>query len=129
LPVSDFAFVSPRLMQFGGGSVATVAALLTKLGLHRPLIVTDPVMVRTGLLRRCTDPLDAAGIAYAVFSDTIPEPEDTIITAGVARLAAGSHDCLVAFGGGLSWGASAMKWYGNAGRNVGAAQQQELVVQ
>ena len=98
--MSDFAFVSPRLMQFGGGSVATVAALLTKLGLHRPLIVTDPVMVRTGLLRRCTDPLDAAGIAYAVFSDTIPEPEDTIITAGVARLAAGLHDCLVAFGGG-----------------------------
>ncbi len=45
------------------------------------------------------------------------------------RIQDGDQLLLVAFGGGLSWGASAMKWYGNAGRNVGAAQQQELVVQ
>ena len=55
-------------------------------------------MVSTGLLRRCTDPLDAAGVAYAVFSETIPEPTDTVIEAGV-KLVAG-HDCLLAFGGG-----------------------------
>ena len=33
-------------------------------------------MVSTGLLRRCTDPLTAAGVAFSVFSETIPEPED-----------------------------------------------------
>jgi alcohol dehydrogenase class IV len=74
--------------------------LLALFGLSRPLLVTDPVMVRTGLLRRCTEPLDQAGIRYAVFSDTIPEPTDTVVAAGVQLLAGGAHDCLVAFGGG-----------------------------
>ncbi len=96
----SFAIVLPRIIQFGGGSVAGIAELLGKFGLSRPLVVTDPVMVRTGLLRRCTDPLTAAGIAFAVFSDTIPEPTDVVVEAGVTLLAAGAHDCLVAFGGG-----------------------------
>ena len=95
-----FSIVAPRAIHFGGGTVSTVASVLAGFGLRRPLIVTDPVMVSTGLLRRCTDPLSAAGVAFAVFSDTIPEPEDTVIEAGAALLAAGEHDCLVAFGGG-----------------------------
>ncbi|WP_158742598.1 iron-containing alcohol dehydrogenase [Acidisphaera sp. L21] len=98
--MSLFSIVAPRAIHVGGGTVATIATVLTNLGLSHPLIVTDPVMVSTGLLKRCTDPLDAAGIAYIVFSETIPEPEDTIIEAGVARLVAGNHDCLLAFGGG-----------------------------
>lgn len=96
----SFSIVAPRVMQFGGGAVTGIAALLSLFGLTRPLIVTDPVMIRTGLLRRCTDSLDSAGIAYGVFSETIPEPTDTVIVAGVRILAAGAHDCLVAFGGG-----------------------------
>ena len=96
----SFTLVAPRMMQIGGGTVANLASVLATFGLSRPLIVTDPVMVSTGLLKRCTEPLAAAGVRFAVFSDTIPEPEDTVIEAGVAVLLDGSHDCLVAFGGG-----------------------------
>ncbi len=95
-----FTLVAPRAMHVGGGAVSTVAAVLATFGLRRPLVVTDPVMVATGLLRRCTDRLTEAGVEFAVFSDTIPEPEDTVIEAGVQRLLAGGHDCLLAFGGG-----------------------------
>ena len=80
------ALVSPRLMLVGGGAVREVAGVLAKFGLSRPLVVTDPFMVRSGLLRRCLDPLEAAGIACAVFSDTVPEPTDTVIDAGAALL-------------------------------------------
>ena len=96
--MTNFALVAPRAIHVGGGTVATVAAVLRTFGLSRPLIVTDPVMVSTSLLKRCTDPLDAAGVRYAVFSETIPEPTDTIIETGVKLLA--GHDCLLAFGGG-----------------------------
>lgn len=96
----SFVIVSPRMMQVGGGAVAGIAALLATLGLKRPLVVTDPVMVSTGLLRRCLDPLIEAGIAVTVFSDTVPEPTDAVVEAGVAQLKAGDYDCLVAFGGG-----------------------------
>ena len=93
-------YVSPRFMLVGGGTVSQLADLLAKFGLSKPLIVTDPTMVRTGLLARCTGPLEAAGIVADVFSDTIPEPTDTIVSAGVEVMKAGDYDCLVAFGGG-----------------------------
>ncbi len=92
--------VSPRIMVVGGGAVAQTAELLSKLGLSRPLVVTDPFMVSSGLIRRCLDPLAAAGIIADVFSDTVPEPTDTVIEAGVARLSGHAYDCLIGFGGG-----------------------------
>lgn len=92
--------VSPRLMLVGGGAVGDVSGVLAKLGLSRPLVVTDPYMVSSGLVRRCLDPLQAAGLSPAVFSDTVPEPTDTVVEAGVALLQAGQYDCLVGFGGG-----------------------------
>ena len=92
--------VSPRLLLIGGGCVAGLADVLAKLSLRRPLVVTDPFMVRSGLVARATGPLDGAGIAYTLFSDTVPEPTDTVVEAGVAMLAGGDYDCLVAFGGG-----------------------------
>ena len=35
-----------------------------------------------------------------MFSDTKPEPDDTVVEAGLAILTAGQYDCLLAFGGG-----------------------------
>ncbi len=95
-----FQYVSPRFMLVGGGCVSQVADVLAKFGLSRPLIVTDPYMVHSGLLDRCTKPLAAAGMTADVFSDTIPEPTDTVVYAGVAVLAEGHYDCLIGFGGG-----------------------------
>ena len=94
------SLVSPRIMIVGGGAVAQTAELLAKLGLSRPLVVTDPYMVSSGLVRRCLDPLAAAGMTADVFSDTVPEPTDIVIEAGVARLSGHAYDCLIGFGGG-----------------------------
>jgi alcohol dehydrogenase class IV len=92
-------FQSPRIMDIAGGAVARTASLLARLGLKAPLIVTDPFMVSSGLIHRLTGPLTEAGIAFDVFSDTIPEPTDIVVEAGVARVRP-EHDCLIAFGGG-----------------------------
>jgi alcohol dehydrogenase class IV len=100
MTATPFQLVSPRFMLVGGGSVAEIADVLAKFGLSRPLVVTDPFMVSSGLLRRCLDPLQNAGIAATVFSDTVPEPTDTVIAAGAAVLRAGQYDCLIGFGGG-----------------------------
>ena len=94
------SLVSPRMMRVGGGAVAQLAEVLAAFGLSRPLVVTDPYMVSSGLVRRCLDPLEAAGLHPVVFSDTIPEPTDAVIDAGVAALAGAHFDCLVGFGGG-----------------------------
>ena len=92
--------VHPRLMRVGGGAVGQIAEVLKTFGLTRPLVVTDPFMVSSGLVRKCLDPLEAAGIAADVFSETVPEPTDTVIEAGVAVLHGRGYDCLIGFGGG-----------------------------
>ena len=96
----SFTLVSPRFVLVGGGSVREIAGVLAKFGLARPLVVTDPFMVSSGLVRRLLDPLAEAGIVADVFSDTIPEPTDAVVVAGLAVLRAGNHDCLIGFGGG-----------------------------
>ena len=92
--------VSPRLMRIGGGAVNQVAEVLAAFGLSKPLIVTDPWMASSNTVERCLAPLRKAGIAAQVFSDTVPDPTDTVIEAGVAILKSGEFDCLIGFGGG-----------------------------
>ena len=94
------SIVSPRLMRIGGGAVKQVAEVLKQFGLSRPLLVTDPWMVSSGTVNRALDPLKAAGITVAIFSDTVPDPTDTVIAAGVEVFKAGDYDCLIGFGGG-----------------------------
>jgi len=91
---------APRMLQVGGGAVRQIAEVLGKFGYSRPLVVTDPFMVASGHVQRCLEPLAAAGIAATVFSDTVPDPTDTVIEAGVAELKRGDFDCLIGFGGG-----------------------------
>jgi alcohol dehydrogenase class IV len=91
---------APRYIDIGGGSVGRAGALCRRLGVARPLIVTDPFMVRSGLITRLTDALHDGGIAFSVFSDTVPDPTDSVIDAGVTRMIDDDFDCLIAFGGG-----------------------------
>ncbi len=96
----QFTLSSPRQVVVGGGVVARIAETLAAFGLRRPLIVSDPFMVSSGLIQRCLAPLEKAGIPVAVFSDTVPEPVDTVVTAGVEVIERGDFDCLIGFGGG-----------------------------
>lgn len=91
---------APRMLLVAGGAVRQVAEVLAKFGFSRPLVVTDPIMVKLGLVNRCLDPLTAAGLKPGLFSDTVPEPIDTVIEAGVTVLKAGDYDCMIGFGGG-----------------------------
>ncbi len=93
-------FASPRLLLVAAGAVRQIPDVLAKFGLSRPLVVTDPFMVSSGHVRHCLDPLGAAGLAVSVFSDTVPDPTDTVIEAGVIELNKGDFDCLIGFGGG-----------------------------
>jgi alcohol dehydrogenase class IV len=96
----SFTLVAPRAIVVGAGAVGEIVALLGRFALKRPLVVTEPNMVATGLLRRCLEPLERAGIPYMVFSGAVCEPTDSSVEAGVAFMREGSYDCLIGFGGG-----------------------------
>src|SRR5215472_8450961 len=85
----------PRLMSVGGGALAELPSLMARLGLTRPLIVTDPYIARCGIL-------DQAQLPWTVFLDTVSDPTTEVIETGVAILRDGAFDGLVAIGGGSS---------------------------
>ena len=90
----------PRQMVIGGGALKELPGLLARVGIQKPLIVTDPFMRDSGRLAIVTDLLDGAGIGWGVFADTVPDPTTEVIEAGVKAIAAGDFDGLVALGGG-----------------------------
>src|SRR5690242_4263310 len=92
----------PRLMSVGGGALAELPALVARLGLKHPLVVTDPYIARCGTVDRATGLLDKAQIPFTVFSDTVSDPTTEVIDTGVAILRDGDFDSLVAIGGGSS---------------------------
>ncbi len=92
--------ILPRLMMIGGGALKELPDLLGRVGVKHPLIVSDPYMKSSGVLERLTGLLDAAHIAYATFTDTVPDPTTDVVEAGTALLAEGGYDGLVALGGG-----------------------------
>src|SRR5580658_8573519 len=91
---------TPRLLSIGGGALGELPALLMRLGLSRPLIVTDPFIAGSGILGRATALLDGAKIAWAVFQDTVSDPTTEVISAGVEKLREAAYDSLIAIGGG-----------------------------
>jgi alcohol dehydrogenase class IV len=89
-------------MAVGGGALAELPGILQRLGLMRPLVVTDPFMARSGHLDGATGFLDQAGIPWQMFSDTVADPTTAVVGAGIGRLAGEAYDSLVAIGGGSS---------------------------
>lgn len=100
----------PSLLRVGGGACAELPAVLAQLGVRHPLIVTDPVMVEVGHCARIESVCRDAGIRFAVFSDTVPEPTASSIERGLSIWRAGAtappathaepFDAIVALGGG-----------------------------
>src|SRR3954465_5146315 len=90
----------PPDIQVGGGVSDRVGEVASGIGLTRVLVVTDPVMVDSGVAGRVAESLEDAGIATATFSDITGEPTTDFVDAGVAALRAHEADGIVAVGGG-----------------------------
>lgn len=85
---------------FGRGAVAEIPGILADRGFTRALVVTDAVLLDSGVATRVTGLLDAARFPYEVFSDVAPNPPVENVLAGVQAFAASGADVLIAVGGG-----------------------------
>ena len=90
----------PSIIKTGGGCVAEVADVLTRLECRRPLIVTDAFLMGTELPQRLQAQIEARGMACGIFHETVPDPTTEAIERGVSVYVAGQHDSLVSLGGG-----------------------------
>ena len=91
---------TPLQLKIGGGSFAEVSSLLLRLRGKRPLLVTDPFMVQSGLVDRLYTQIAEAGLNCTIFSDTQADPTSAIVEHGAAVFVAADCDSLVSLGGG-----------------------------
>ncbi|MDR3451365.1 MAG: iron-containing alcohol dehydrogenase [Rhodoferax sp.] len=87
-------------IQFEFGALKLLAQECQRVGITRPLIVTDPGVKAAGLLQKVQDALP--GVTAAVFDQTPSNPTEAAVRAAVAVYQ--SHGCngLIAVGGGSS---------------------------
>ncbi|MBT0768027.1 lactaldehyde reductase [Kineosporia sp. J2-2] len=85
---------------FGAGSIEVIPGELARRGFRKAFVVSDQVLVDTGVTGRVTALLDAAQFPYEVFSDVLPNPPIEKVQAGVAAFGAAGADVLIAVGGG-----------------------------
>lgn len=84
----------------GPGSLKLIPSELEVLGSKKPLIVTDAVLVRMGIVARVGEILSAANIPYAIFDEVLPDPSYELCERGLVALRANACDAVIAVGGG-----------------------------
>lgn len=90
----------PTRILFGPGRIAGLAAGARGLGMHHPLLVTDPGLASHPMVMDAVENAAAAHLPIGIFSRIDLDPTDANIADGVAAFLAGGHDGVIAFGGG-----------------------------
>jgi len=85
---------------FGVGTVQQVAAEAARLGVSRPLVVTDSGLAQTDIPGLVTGVLDAAQVTWTLFAEVEPNPSVETVLKGVDIYRREGCDGIIAVGGG-----------------------------
>ena len=96
------SFFIPTVTLVGQNCSTQIPDRLKSLGGKKPLIVTDQGIVAVGILKQITDILDAAGMQYAVYDKTVPNPTDKNVAEATEAYKSNGCDSLITLGGGSS---------------------------
>ncbi|MFO1499704.1 MAG: iron-containing alcohol dehydrogenase [Verrucomicrobiota bacterium] len=99
-PLTTFSFPTPTL--FGPGAVRDLPARLDKLGVRRPLVVTDPGLLQTDAFRLLSATLKEAqkGQSWFLYSGVHPNPIESDVREAADAFRQHGCDAVIAIGGG-----------------------------
>ena len=97
----DFKYFTPTKVLFGKNTEDKVAELIKEFGGKKVLIhYGGGSVIRSGLMQRVTDKLDAAGISYVKLGGAVPNPHLSLVYEGIELCKKEGIDFLLAVGGG-----------------------------
>ncbi len=85
---------------FGSGAISEIVTEATARGFKKALIVTDKDLVKFNVVKKVTDLLDKASLAYEIFDEVKANPTVDIVKSGVETFKKAGADYLIAIGGG-----------------------------
>ncbi|MDD2967344.1 MAG: iron-containing alcohol dehydrogenase [Desulfovibrionaceae bacterium] len=97
-----YSFFIPRTTLVGIGASREIPRRIKDIGGTKPLLVTDKGIVAVGILKQIEDILKEAGMDYAVYDETVPNPTDKNVDAAVKAYRDNNCDSLITLGGGSS---------------------------
>ena len=95
-------FVLNETSYHGKGAIKEIATEIKGRGFAKAFVCSDPDLIKFGVTKKVTDVLDAANIAYEIYSEIKPNPTIQNVQTGVEAFKKSGADCIVAIGGGSS---------------------------
>ncbi|MDO5107189.1 MAG: iron-containing alcohol dehydrogenase, partial [Coriobacteriaceae bacterium] len=95
-------FVLNNISYHGKGAINEIPGEISRRGFKKAFVCSDPDLVKFGVTTKVTDLLDAAGIAWELFSEIKPNPTIKNVQDGVEAFKASGADVIVTIGGGSS---------------------------
>ena len=86
----------------GKGAIGDIPGEVQARGFRKAFVCSDPDLIKFGVTQKVTAVLDAASIAYELYSDIKPNPTIENVQHGVAAFKASGADFIIAIGGGSS---------------------------
>jgi 4-hydroxybutyrate dehydrogenase len=93
-------FNYPTTIYYGQDSLKELAKSIAQMGLKKVLIVSDANLEKLGLVRKCTDLFESAGVKTATFCEVHPNPIEEDVLKGVKVYKQENCQAFVALGGG-----------------------------
>lgn len=100
--MNHFKYSSVADVLVGPGTSDQLADLCKSLGIRRALIVTDPEIIKFGLLEAALKKFEANSIPVKIYSDVIADPPEAVVLDAVKTAQEFDCDGVIGFGGGSS---------------------------
>lgn len=100
--MKPFIFNTTRSVQFGAGALDALGAVSRERIGTRVMLVTDPGMIRTGIVDRAVAGLAASGVEAVLFADVEADPPEPVIHAAAAKARGAAVAGIIGLGGGSS---------------------------
>lgn len=95
-------FVLNETSYHGKGSIEMIVSELKARGLKKPMVCSDPDLVKFKVTEKVTKLLEEAGVEYTLNTDIKPNPTIQNVQNGVKLYKENNNDSLIAVGGGSS---------------------------
>ena len=93
-------FNYPTAIRFGNGRIEELPDACAKLGISRPLLITDPGLAKTDMVQNAMTLCMGSGLPALSFSELASNPVGANVADAVTAYRIGNHDGVIGFGGG-----------------------------